>query len=109
MAICKALERDLDIVQAQYKEECLTSHVKELAAYVAKAQALLQAGRTAEQLAASVGDAAKARVRTGRTVGRARWELGCVVVADAEVSPPTMIVKILDSVACRSCCLLAAA
>ena len=75
MAICKTLERDLDIVQAQYKEECLTSHVKELAAYVAKAQALLQAGRTAEQLAASVGDAAKARVRTGCTLTRACLEL----------------------------------
>ena len=65
MAICKTFEKDLDIVQSQYKQECLASHVKALSGYVSQAQALTAAGRSPEELAASLGDAAKVKVRAG--------------------------------------------
>jgi hypothetical protein len=63
MAICKQFERDLEIVKDQYKEECLSSHVRELVAYVARAQSLQAAGRSPAELEAALGDAGKARVR----------------------------------------------
>jgi hypothetical protein len=63
MAICEAFESILALVTTQYKEKVLSSHLKEMVAYVSKAQGLLKAGRKAEELSATLGEVARCRVR----------------------------------------------
>ena len=64
MAICAMFEGNLELARAQYRDEVLSSHIKELVAYVTKAQGLLKAGREPHELRDALGDAPKARVRT---------------------------------------------
>lgn len=63
LQLCEQFERDLELAQRQYVEECLGGHVKDLVAYVSRAAGLAAAGRAPEEYAVELGDAAKARVR----------------------------------------------
>lgn len=74
MAICAMFEATLELARAQYRDEVLSSHVKELVAYVAKAHGLTKAGREPRELREALGDVPKARVR------RLRWTRGAAAL-----------------------------